>query len=418
MSQATVTSSEKAVMGEFRRGWGALLAATVGTLCGLITATNYTQGFFVGPVIEELGWTPGQFFLSYTVLMLTGLVTAPVIGSLAPKIGLRTLGVIGLAGHAIGYVLISLNTGSLVLWYASFALLAVLAAGSLPIIWTAGLNGWFIANRGKAIGITMAGTGIGAFVLPPIVEFLIANYGWRAAYQGIGVGLFAFSLPIVLVLFRENKEPPAGTRAAAPAAAWGMTREEALRHHKFWILGAVLFLTVIVLVGLLSNFERILSSKGLERDQIAAIAAVLGATVVIGRVMVGALIDRFWAPGVAALIFVLPILATFILQVDAVSVSFALLIAVFIGLAAGAELDMMAYLTSKYFGPRRYPAVFGGIFAFFTVGAGIGPPIYGSLSQSWGGYNPVLLMSAGILCVSIVLFLMLGRYPSEERREA
>jgi uncharacterized membrane protein len=41
-----------------------------------------------------------------------------------------------------------------------------------------------------------------------------------------------------------------------------------------------------------------------------------------------------------------------------------------IGLAAGAELDLLAYLTGKYFGPAHYPAIFGLIIAFFTVGAG------------------------------------------------
>ena len=123
-------------MNEIRAGWRPLLSATLGTMCGIFAFTNYTQGFFVGPVTAEFGWTPAQFFLSYTVLMCLGLITGPVIGSLAAKYGIRVLGIIGLVGHALAYVLISLNNGSLTLWYLSFALLAILSAGSLPIIWT------------------------------------------------------------------------------------------------------------------------------------------------------------------------------------------------------------------------------------------------------------------------------------------
>ncbi|MEM9335653.1 MAG: MFS transporter, partial [Pseudomonadota bacterium] len=287
---------------EFSEGWKPLLAATIGTMCGIFTLTNYSQGFFVGPVTSEFGWTPSQFFLSYTVLMCLGLLTGPVVGSFAEKVGLRTVGVIGLVGHSAAYVLLSFNTGSLALWYLSWAVLAILGAGSLPIVWTSVLNGWFQKHRGKAIGITMAGTGLGAFLLPPIAEFFIANYGWRTAYRAIGIGALVISIPIVLSLFKEAvKSASAGGTAAA---AWGMTRGEAMKTTRFWILGAVLLITVVVIAGLLSNFARIMTAEGLERSSIAQIAAVMGLTVILGRILVGALVDRFWAPGIAAMFFV------------------------------------------------------------------------------------------------------------------
>jgi len=399
-------------MSEFAKGSGPLFAAVIGTMCGLITITNYSQGFFVGPVITEFGWTPGQFFLGFTVMMCAGLFTAPVIGSLAQKYGIRTIGLIGLMGHAIGYILISLNPNSLPLWYASWALLAVLAAGSLPIIWTSVLNGWFVKNRGKAVGITMAGTGIGAFLLPPIVETMIADFGWRAAYQAIGVGALVISLPIVFLLFRENQGSQA-TNHGEPSQAWGMTRGEAMQSARFWILGAVLFLTVFVVVGLLSNFERMVGAKGIERSTIAAVATVIGITVILGRLLVGALVDRFWAPGVAGVFFTLPIVAILLLIHVPFTMPVGIVIAIFIGLAAGAELDLLAYLTSKYFGPAHYAKIFGGIFAFFTVGAGIAPPVFGELAAATGSYSTPLYLSIGILMVCIALFLMLGRYPDQ-----
>ena len=121
-------------MNEFREGWKTLFAATIGTMCGIFTLTNYTQGFFVGPVTAEFGWTPPQFLLSYTVMMCFVLVTGPAVGSIVERIGLRKVGLIGLIGHSVAYVLLSLNTGSLLLWYSSWALLAILGAGSLPIV--------------------------------------------------------------------------------------------------------------------------------------------------------------------------------------------------------------------------------------------------------------------------------------------
>ena len=408
-------------MSEFRNGWKPLFAATIGTMCGIFTLTMYTQGFFVGPVTSEFGWSASQFFLSYTVLLCFGLVTGPTVGSLVEKYGLRKIGVFGLVGHSFGYVLLSFNTGSLTYWYASFAVLAILGAGSLPIVWTGVLNGWFQKNRGKAIGITMAGTGLGAFILPPIVEFLISNYGWRTGYRVLGIGAFVVSLPIVLTLFREktNKSSAGGPSLDNNGLVfWGMTRSQAMRTTSFWILSAVLFLTVIVIAGVLSNFERIMTSKGLDRSTIATIAAVLGFTIIVGRLTAGVLVDRFWAPGVAACFFVMPTIGLLMLSGDNITFSYAILIAVLIGLAAGAELDLLAFLTSKYFGPAHYPAIFGAIIAFFTVGGGIAPPIYGAAAKSLGGYSTVLTASAAALAVSIGLFLMLGRYPDEEQLDA
>jgi MFS family permease len=402
---------------EFTYGWKSLLAATIGTMCGIFTLTNYTQGFFVGPVTSEFGWSAAQFFLSYTVLMCSGLLTGPLIGYIAQRVGLRAVGIVGLIGHSLAYVVLSLNTGSLMLWYLSWALVAILGAGSLPIIWTGVLNNWFTKHRGKAIGITMAGTGLGAFLLPPIVEFLIANHGWRAAYRGIGLGALLISLPIVFALFKEKPDSSTATDGEAMAnkvETWGLTTRDAMRTRQFWILGAVLFLTVIVVAGLLSNFERIMSEQGFERSSIAQIAAVMGLTVIIGRLMVGALVDRFWAPGVAACFFLVATLGLLILVGTQVTMATALLVAVMIGLAAGAELDLLAYLTGKYFGPAHYPSIFGLIIAFFTVGAGIAPPLFGMAAQMFQGYGTMLSISIGLLLVSILLFLLLGRYPDEE----
>jgi len=402
---------------EFTYGWKSLLAATIGTMCGIFTLTNYTQGFFVGPVTSEFGWSAPQFFLSYTVLMCSGLLTGPLIGYIAQRVGLRTVGIVGLIGHSLAYVVLSLNTGSLMLWYLSWALVAILGAGSLPIIWTGVLNNWFTKHRGKAIGITMAGTGLGAFLLPPIVEFLIANHGWRTAYRGIGLGALLISLPIVSALFKEKPDSSTATDGEVMAnkvETWGLTTKDAMRTKQFWILGAVLFLTVIVVAGLLSNFERIMTEQGFERSSIAQIAAVMGLTVIIGRLMVGALVDRFWAPGVAACFFLVATLGLLILVGTQVTMATALLVAVMIGLAAGAELDLLAYLTGKYFGPAHYPAIFGLIIAFFTVGAGIAPPLFGMAAQMFQGYGTMLSISIGLLLVSILLFLSLGRYPDEE----
>ena len=133
-------------------------------------------------------------------------------------------------------MILSFNNGSLTLWYLNWALLAFLGAGSLPIVWTGVLNGWFSEHRGKAIGITMAGTGLGAFLLPPIVEFFISNYGWRTAYRGIGIGALLLSLPIVITMFREADRRRDGGRRAGDGESTLDMGNDARRGDAHWSL--------------------------------------------------------------------------------------------------------------------------------------------------------------------------------------
>ena len=158
-----------------------------------------------------------------------------------------------------------------------------------------------------------------------------------------------------------------------------------------------------------------MGARGLARADIASIAAIMGLTVIVGRLLVGVLVDKFWAPAVASVFIVMPIIAMLLMKYGDPSMGTGIVIGIAIGLAAGAELDMLAYLTGRYFGPAHYPAVFGGIFAFFTVGAGIAPPLFGAGAAAWQGYGMVLNGSIGLLVLSIILYLMLGKYPDAQR---
>lgn len=402
-------------MSEFSQGFRPLSAALIGTMCGAMAITTYSQGFFVGPVTSEFGWSYGQFFLGFTLMSLLGLIAAPLTGSLAQKYGIRKLGMLGLIGHAIGYIGLSYNPNSLPLWYLTWGLISFIAAGSLPIIWTAVLNGWFIKHRGKALGLTMAGTGISAFILAPLCEFLISNYGWRYAYRAIGIGAMIMSLPVVYFWFHSKPQSEAQTDAnLGNEENWGYTRKQALRTKTYWLMSAALFLIVFVVIGMLSNFEPILNQRGASGENIAIFGAVIGVMVIVGRLLAGALIDRFWAPAVGCVFFFILLMSLLALLYIPFSFAIGLFLAIAVGLASGAELDLLAYLTSKYFGPKNYSEIFGGIFAVFAVGGGLAPPIFGQLAENTGSYDLPIMIGIGFLVLLMPLFLMLGKYPDNK----
>ena len=227
----------------------------------------------------------------------------------------------------------------------------------------------------------------------------------------------AIALPFIFFWFREKSAAPLQDGKANPQS-WGLTRKQALRTRRFWTLALVLLLTVFVVIGLLSNFERIMVEKGFERDFIAIFAAILGVTVILARLCVGALVDRFWAPAVAVAAFTFPILGLLALLNLPATLAVGVGVAIAIGIASGAELDLLAYLTGKYFGPQSYTEIFGAVFAMFVIGGGFAPPVFGALAENTGSYSVPLYLAITCLMVAIPLFLSLGRYPEETLAES
>ena len=404
--------------GEFQHGWRPLVASILGNAGGILSITFYTQGLFAGPVSAEFGWTRSDFFLGFTIMQFCGLVTAPLTGSLVDRFGPRVVGITGLIGHAAMYLVLAITPGSLWAFYLAFAGLAVFAAGSLPITWTTVVNSWFHRHRGLAIGLTMAGIGLAALLAPPLVRFFIESGGWRLAYAAVGLSALVWSLPAVLLYL--HVAPEAGNTTDdhpdPTPVLWGPTRAEAMRDYRFWILGSALFIITLSVIGLVPNFVPLLLDLGWTAAEAAQAATLLGLAVIAGRLMAGFLVDRIWAPAVAALFFAGPALAMALMASVPVTPVLALAAAVLLGLATGAELDLLAYLTSQYFGTRHYGAVFGGIYAFFTVGSGLAPLLYAGVFDTLGSYRPMLAAAAIAIVVAVGPLLRLGTYPPGPRQ--
>jgi len=59
------------------------------------------------------------------------------------------------------------------------------------------ITNWFNDKRGLALGLALAGTGIGGSIYSPIATQIIVRYGWRTAYLASGLIVLLITLPIV-----------------------------------------------------------------------------------------------------------------------------------------------------------------------------------------------------------------------------
>jgi predicted MFS family arabinose efflux permease len=356
---------------------------------------------------QKFGWSFGAIFFGITVQTMTAVVFAPLAGLLADRVGARPVALVSLGLFGLGFMTFALGNGSLAVYYGSWALIAAVGAGTLPMTWTRAINRRFDKRRGMALGIALMGTGLFGFFSKPLTHFLIGAVGWRGAYVGIGLLPLVIGLPIALALFFE----PAGAVVRKSAVVLeGMSLGESVRSWRFWLLGAALLPISFAITGPLPNMENILHGDGFSGAAITDLTSLIGLSAIVGRLVGGFLLDLFWAPAVAAVILSTPLVSLWLLTQGALTTFEAASAICLIGFAVGVEYDLIAYLVAKYFGMRAYTTVYSVLYTCFGVGAGFAPFIFGWSFDRAHSYTPILETAAVLLVVSVLSLLTLGRY--------
>ncbi len=398
-------------LNEFIVGWRTLLGAIVGVGSGLTGIVFYTHGVFVIPITSEFGWTRGETQFAFSFVMISAVITGPFIGILSDKFGARLIALFGLFALSLTLASLSLTNGQLINYYLLWIVMSVLASGTLPVTWTRGVNTWFNLNKGLALGLTMVGTGIVAAFGPILAVELISLYGWRYAYLVLGLVIILFSFPIVYFFFTEREIDHEDNQRNQNL--YGMSAKDALLSYKFWLLGFSMLFISFGVAGVITNFVPLLVDKGFGTSEAASYAGFIGVMVIVGRLLVGYLIDRVWAPIIAFIFFILPCIACWVLIQEMPSPFLVTLAALSVGLAAGAELDFIAYMTSRYFGMKNYGSLYGKQFIFFAIGAGSAPAIFGKSFDMFGSYELIIIFSAIFFIISAFLVIFMGKYPDE-----
>jgi MFS family permease len=415
-TSAAAKTSAPSQASEFRRGWPIVTAAMFGIALGLSPMPFYTMGIFAPILAQEFHWTFAQIFAGITCTTVAVIVASPAVGFAADRFGVRPVALSSVALFGLCFMCFSLSTGSLPLYYATWLIAALLGAGTLPITWTRAVNNGFQSGKGLALGFSLLGTGLFGYVIKPLAAWFIGEFGWRGAYVAIGALPVAIALPIGLAFFRDPGQgviDPRNRHAASKLQAErtpGLTMRETLSEWRFWLIAVCFIALAFAVGGLIPNMENILKLSGFLHGDIVRLASLIGLSVIVGRVLGGWLIDRFWAPAIAAVLLGAPAAACLILAGPALGYRAAMLSICLIGLAAGAEYDLLAFLVARYFGMKSYGGIYGALYSCFALGAGVGPVVFGANFDRTHGYKESLHFAAGLFLVPALLMLLLGRY--------
>lgn len=403
-------------------GWKVVAGAGVGLAFCSSVFIGSSFSLLAAAIGSSYGWSAPQLALGASIVLLMQIVTYPAAGVLADRIGSRRAAMFAITMFAASlFALSQIGTAfwgplkdPLYQYYASFLLVGLLAAGTNVVSYTRALTLWFDRRRGMAIGVAAAFQAIGATVMPLAFQRIISSYDWQSAVLLLAGVLFLFCLPLVSELVVDSPEaiglkPDGAGHGHGDESEWQGKRSLAslLGDPVFRMLAVSFAVMGFASYALTTNAVLILTkAAGLTLPQVATVQAISGASVLIGRVGFGFLLDRFNGAAVALVAIVLGALV-FVSYGVGGEVNRIMLTAMVAGISIGGESDLMPYLSGRYFGRDAVSSVFGWFLSAFVIGAALGPVVFAQAASSLGSPVPVLFAIAALHIVPAGLFIML-----------
>lgn len=392
--------------------WWVVAASFCALLLGPGTMT-FALGVFLKPVTAELGISRGVFSTGMLLFALLGALACPLLGKALDQWGSRRVLLPLILAYAAAVAGLSQLSASPTVVFALFAITGLFSVGLTPIAYARSVSLRFDTRRGLALGLTIAGVGFGVALMPPILGNVIAAAGWRTAFLVFAALIIAVALvPVALFV---NDPPVAPTRhPGANDSALGMSPREAFASWRFWAMLLAFFFAIVAVNGTVSHMVTLLVDRGLALGDAVRTVSAVGMAAIVSRIVCGWLLDRLSGPGVAVLFFVVPI-GGIALVLHGGTGTLPLMGALLLGMAIGAEVDILAYFVGRYFGLRSFGVVYGVLFAVFGVGSGVGPFLSGMAFDRFKTYDGIFGVYQALLVIACLLVLRLGAYPFGQR---
>ncbi len=410
----------------FRNRWWVVFGSTVGLLVGSGPILLFPFGVFLKPVTSAFGWNRGTVASALVVSHTLGAIATLFVGKLIDRWGIRRVTLPCVAAFALTVAAISRTPACPAVFLLLYAVAGLVGSVQAPLPYAKAISAWFDAQRGLALGIAMAGVGLGGALMPQLARYLIRVFGWRGAYVGLGVTTFALAFPAVALFVREpgirlgDQEPPAagGSTDRIAVRAPGLSAKEVISgSRRFWLIFVAVFLVASSVNGVIAHLVPLLTDRGVSNKFATLALTTSSLALIAGRIFSGYLLDWFFAPYVAACFFLLPLFGIALLGAGAGG-PVSLFAAVCLGLGLGSEINVTAFLVGRYFGLRTFGEIYGYLTAIFLFASGLGSWMMGVCFDLARSYNPALAGFGVALVVASFFISRLGPYAYPEIRTA
>lgn len=386
----------------------------VGITIAILNGAFYTYGFgvYYVPLLNELGSSRAALGGVIGLARLEGGLIAPLAGWLIDRYGPRRLMYFGITTMGVCFILLSLIT-KLWMLYLVFMLIATGSSfgGGRPI--SVAVANWFIRKRARAMGILIAGIGLGGSAVF-MVAWLTENYGWRTSAVVAALAYWLIGLPLVSLVHHRPEQrglnpdgvptPVVANATATPGEQEPLeielTPRQALRSLSFWLL-AVAFASWSVTVTVVAVYHIPFLIEEMEASSVkaASIASVTLLLSVPGRIVFGWIGDMVNIRVLLGATLLLQGLGILIMSLIP-GLEWAPLYILVLGPAYGGSAALRQALVAHFYGRRNFGTISGLLQFVDLPGAVLGPIFVGWMVDSFDSYR--------IGLQSVSLFLALG----------
>ncbi|MDB5698958.1 MAG: major facilitator superfamily 1 [Alphaproteobacteria bacterium] len=389
--------------------WWIVIAMVCGLMVGAGTVIHYALGPLIKQLSADYGWSRGTVSGGISCAFIGASISFVSFGILVDRWGPRPAGLLSVALMVVPLLLMTQISEP---WHFYLAMLAfgTFAGGATATPYIKAIAARFEQRRGLAMGIGAAGVGLGGILVPQYMNYVMEHHGWRPAIVGMAVIVVAVSVPALWFGLAGVKAAPREPKPAAGAApAFSLWRS-----RSYLIIAGSIALVSFAINGIVVHAVALLTDRGVSAGHAATAMSGVAVMSTIARVVGGYLMDRFFAPLVTAILFLLVAVGVTLLIVGGTGVTaFAGLLLV--GFTLGAEVDAMNYLISRYCPINVVGKAIGVTFAIFTLSGSAAVWVLGKGHDMFDSYVIPLIFASILAVLSAFLVSRLGPYTNEAR---
>jgi len=383
---------------------------------------RYSVGIFFLPIQDEFGWSTAATASGVTIFFWVYALSAPFVGNLADRIGVRKTVLLGGLLLGGGGAMVSFITE---LWqlYAAWGVIAAMGSAALYVVPTMALSKFFNRKRGVTVGWSSVGVSAGQAVLIPLVASFIPIHGWRISIRALGLVVMIVTAVIGYLFLREDPEslglhpdgddaPIMGDRENGNRGEVDWAPREAVATTSFRLTAVSYFFAVGGIISILTFVVPHMIKIGIPPLQAGAAFGVIGLMSAAGSFVFGVVSDRYGRKITILLTTGGMTVAFLVATLIPANITLLYAWAVLYGVSYGGAPEQYAAITTDYFGRRYNTTLFGLMTLAGGLGGGLFPLIGGWLVDLTGSYS-VTLLFLGVTMALATLTTYLAKPPGE-----
>ena len=374
-------------------------------ICGALIVTlsmgiRHGFGLWLQPITMDRGWTRETFAFALAVQNLAWGVAGPVAGMLADRFGAFRVLLVGSLLYAGGLVSMGLATSGLAFMGGAGVLLGMAQSGTTyAVVYGVIARQVDPAKRSWAMGVTAAAGSFGQFLMVPVENWLIGNWGWQNALFVLGCAALAI-MPLAWGL----KEPPAAA-ATGHRQSVGSALREAFAYPSFRLLMAGYFVCGFQVVFIGVHMPSYLKDHGLAPGVATTALALIGLFNVFGTYAAGSLGQRMPKRHILSAIYALRAVAIVAFLLVPLSQASVYVFAAVMGFLWLSTVPPTNAIVAQIFGVQYMSMLGGFVFLSHQVGSFMGVWLGGKLYDATGSYDVVwwIAVALGVFAALINL---------------